>query len=564
METIMDYLESYKNWLNSNSFDENTKERLVQLKDDDKEIYDRFHKDLEFGTGGLRALMGVGRNRLNRYTVRRITKGYGNFLINKYGTAAKQRGVVIAYDMRYCSKEFSLEVAKVLASMDIKSFLFNKITCTPELSFSIPFLNAIGGVVITASHNPPKYNGYKIYDNLGCQVVPTMANEIINEINLISDYSLPMLTKESQELINFLDDSIDKVFLDNRISILKNKDIIFKAKEKLNLLYTPLHGTGREPIMNGLKEIGFNKIYTVEEQLTEDPEFSTLVSPNPEDISAYSLAIEVAKKNNIDLILASDPDGDRIGVVVKDTGNNYIALTGNQIGALIIEYVLSTSKVKSYQHDSYIANTIVTGSLGSIIAKSYGVHTITTLTGFKFIGEQIDKLPVDSNFILGYEESNGFLIGDGLRDKDAVGSALLIAEMAAFYCTKNLTLLEQLEKIYIKHGFFGEDLISYTLTGVNGEKKILMLMDYYRNLNDDYLAKNKISYIEDYEKGIGGLPKSNVIKIFFSNGSWIAIRPSGTEPKIKFYLNAKGKSNSEVTSELKNLRNFASTTFYSV
>lgn len=560
----MDYLESYKNWLNSNSFDENTKERLVQLKDDDKEIYDRFHKDLEFGTGGLRALMGVGRNRLNRYTVRRITKGYGNFLINKYGTAAKQRGVVIAYDMRYCSKEFSLEVAKVLASMDIKSFLFNKITCTPELSFSIPFLNAIGGVVITASHNPPKYNGYKIYDNLGCQVVPTMANEIINEINLISDYSLPMLTKESQELINFLDDSIDKVFLDNRISILKNKDIIFKAKEKLNLLYTPLHGTGREPIMNGLKEIGFNKIYTVEEQLTEDPEFSTLVSPNPEDISAYSLAIEVAKKNNIDLILASDPDGDRIGVVVKDTGNNYIALTGNQIGALIIEYVLSTSKVKSYQHDSYIANTIVTGSLGSIIAKSYGVHTITTLTGFKFIGEQIDKLPVDSNFILGYEESNGFLIGDGLRDKDAVGSALLIAEMAAFYCTKNLTLLEQLEKIYIKHGFFGEDLISYTLTGVNGEKKILMLMDYYRNLNDDYLAKNKISYIEDYEKGIGGLPKSNVIKIFFSNGSWIAIRPSGTEPKIKFYLNAKGKSNSEVTSELKNLRNFASTTFYSV
>lgn len=559
----MDYLESYNNWLNSSSFDEHTKASLAELKGNNKEIYDRFNKDLEFGTGGLRALLGVGRNRLNRYTVGRITKGYGNFLIKKFGTIAQQRGVVIAYDMRYCSKEFSLEVAKVLTSMDIKVFLFNKITCTPELSFSIPYFNAIGGIVLTASHNPPEYNGYKIYDNLGCQVVPTMANEIINEINLISDYSLQLSTKKSQDMINLLDDSVDKVFLENRIGILKNKEIIYKVKDKLSLLYTPLHGTGREPIMNGLKKIGFNKIYTVEEQLIEDPEFSTLVSPNPEDISAFSLAIDVAKKNNVDLILASDPDGDRIGVVVKNAENNYTALTGNQIGALMIEYVLSTNKEMRYQNDLYIANTIVTGPLGGIIAKSYGVHIITTLTGFKFIGEQIDKLPANSNFILGYEESNGFLIGDGLRDKDAVGSALLISEMAAFYYSENLTLLEQLEKIYLKYGFFGEDLISHTLTGVNGEKKILKLMDYYRNLNKDYLTNNKISHIVDYEEGINDLPKSNVLKIYFTNGSWIAVRPSGTEPKIKFYLNAKGDSSKEVDSELKCLRKFINDTFYS-
>jgi len=548
--------ERYQEWLNNPVFDDATKAELKQLVDDSAEIHDRFYKDLEFGTGGLRAVVGAGTNRLNRYTVRRITNGYANFLLKKYGDEAKQRGIVIAHDMRHGSNEFTLEVAKVFAAAGIPTYLFKEITTTPELSFAVPYLHAIGGVVITASHNPATYNGYKIYDSTGGQAVPEIAEPIIAEINKISDYAKIPVAEESNELIHWLDDEIDTAFINAEKTNLRQPDLIKQMGKTMKVLYTPLHGTGKRAIFRGLAEIGFENVFTVEEQLVEDPEFKTVQSPNPENLEAFDMALEVAKANDVDLIMGSDPDADRVGVLVKTGDQQYTALNGNQVGSLLVYYLLSNDVKLKEKQAPFIANTIVTSNLGAVIAASFGVDTVSTLTGFKYIGEQINKLGTTRDFIMGYEESYGYLIGDLARDKDAVGSTMMISEMTAFYLSQGKTLVDQLNALFEQYGYYEEQLVSQTLKGEDGMAEINRLMEVYRDLPQSELDQFSVEKVLDYSQGIDDLPKSNVLKYFFANGSWIAVRPSGTEPKIKFYLGAKGDSAEAVAANLAELKKF--------
>lgn len=551
----LDYKDTYQEWLKSFFFDENIKEELQAISNNEKEIEDRFYKNLEFGTGGLRAKIGAGTNRLNKYTIRRITQGYLNFLLRKYGKEAKKRGVIIAYDNRLFSKEFALEAACTLAANDINTYLFKQITSTPELSFSVPYLNAIGGIVITASHNPPEYNGYKVYDDTGCQVVPSLASLITEEINRVTDYSDILVADKKSSYINWIGEDVTTAFIEAEKANMRSPEVVKKIGEEIKLVYTPLHGTGKRPILRSLSEIGFQKVYTVEEQLSEDPNFSTVTSPNPEDLSAFDMAIKVAKDNDADLILGSDPDSDRVGVLVKASKNVYQSLNGNQIGSLLVNYMLKTDYKLSEKKAPYIANTIVTSELGSKIAEKYGVKTVTTLTGFKFIGEQIGLLK-DSTFIMGYEESYGYLVSELARDKDAVGASLMIAEMAAFYICQGKTLLEVLDDIYNEFGFYQEKLISINLTGREGLQEMNKLMEKFRKLNFDYLKANEIVQVLDYSKGINDLPKSDVLKFYFNDQSWIAVRPSGTEPKIKFYIGVVSSNYEASSKKIIKLENF--------
>ena len=546
----------YKEWLTSDIFDEATKEELRNLNGDAVEIRDRFYKDLEFGTGGLRAVIGAGTNRLNKYTIRRITSGYAAFLLESSSESAREKGIVIAYDMRHGSLEFALEAARVLSAVGIPTYLFKKITPTPELSFAVPYLNAAGGIVITASHNPPEYNGYKIYDETGCQAIPSLANLIIEKINAIKDYHSIEVSCKSSKMIHWLDEEIDTAFIEAEKSSLLNPEAIPKKGRTMKILYTPLHGTGKYMIFRALKELGFENIYTVDEQLVEDPDFKTVKSPNPEELSAFEMAISVGKENNVDLIMGSDPDSDRIGVLVKTTQGEYTPLNGNQIGALLVYYLLSNDPGLSLKRNPFIANTVVTSPLGAIIAESFNVETISTLTGFKFIGEQINLQSENKDFIMGYEESYGYLVGTHARDKDAVGSAMVIAEMAAFYISEGKNLIDQLNFLYQQYGFYKEELISKKLVGQEGMDEISRIMSRFRYLSPEESIVANIVDVKDYSLGIDGLPNSNVLKFFFDTGSWIAVRPSGTEPKIKFYLGAKGNNEMTVNKELEFLKRF--------
>lgn len=539
------YQKKYNEWLEIARFDEQIKNELASISSDLKEIEDRFYKDLEFGTGGLRAIVGVGTNRLNKYTIRRITLGYADFLLNYHGEMAKEKGVVIAHDNRHFSDVFTMEIAQTLASKGIKTYVFRKITATPELSFSVPYLDAIGGIVVTASHNPPNYNGYKIYDETGCQVVPYLANRIIDYVNEVTDYLSVDVTKPEDNLISCLGESVDKAFIDAEKANLLHPELIRKLGDKFKILYTPLHGTGKNTIFRLLEETGFKQIYTVKEQLIEDPNFSTVISPNPEEISAFDMSLERGKEHSVDIILGTDPDCDRVGVLVRTQNDCYKELNGNQIGALLVNYLLSNDKKLREKKNPYIAKTIVTSELGAKIAAQYGVSTVNTLTGFKYIGEQINLRRAESTFIVGYEESYGYLVGTVARDKDGVGSSLVIAEMAAFYFEKNLTLIDVLATIYEKFGYYKEKLVSINLEGKKGIREIKKLMDKFRTLTSKFLEENEIEVVLDYLKGIDGLPKSNVIKIIFKDESWMAIRPSGTEPKIKFYIGVNGKCEKE-------------------
>ncbi|MFD1902106.1 phospho-sugar mutase [Enterococcus termitis] len=508
------YQNRYNEWLASPYFDDQTKKELSSIRFDSKEIEERFYKNLEFGTGGLRAIIGAGTNRLNKYTVRRITQGYANFLLNKYGEEAKEKGIVIAYDTRYLSDVFSLEIAQTLTFNGIKSYLFKKVTPTPELSFAIPYLNAIGGIVVTASHNPSNYNGYKIYDETGCQAGPQLAKMIINEINQIVDYSKIGISYSKDPLIQRVDESVDTAFIESEKTLLCFPDLVKNFGEKFKILYTPLHGTGRDAIFRLLKEVGFKKLYTVTEQLTEDGNFSTVESPNPEKQSAFNMSIEVGKENDVDLIIGTDPDCDRVGVLAKVSSGIYKALDGNQLGALLIYYLLSNDKDLSKKKNPYIAKTIVTSELGSKIAERFAVETVNTLTGFKYIGEQINKRKSTASFIAGYEESYGYLIGTVLRDKDGVGSTLMIAEMAAYYANEGLTLFDVLNSLYEDYGYYKEKQLSIHLTGQEGIEKMKKLMNRFRDLSEEFKLENDIQKILDYSIGDCGLPKSNVIKIF--------------------------------------------------
>lgn len=557
----MDYKNNYEIWLNSPYFDEQTKNELLSIKDDEKEIQDRFYKNLEFGTGGLRGIIGAGTNRINIYTVRRATLGVLNYIIKTQGEEGKQKGIVIAHDSRYMSREFCIEVAKTLSAYGVKAYIFEELKPTPELSFAVRHLKCAMGIVITASHNPKEYNGYKVYDSDGGQICIDMANAIIAEVNKIDDYSIiksiDFEEALSKNLITILDNKIDDEFIKAVKKQVLRQNTIDEYGKKLKIIYTPIHGTGNKPVRRVLNECGFENVMVVNEQELPDSNFSTVKYPNPEEKSVFNIAIEMAKSNGTDLIIGTDPDCDRVGIVVKDSSGEYIVLNGNQVGSLLVRYIIESlvEENKLPKNNPTIIKTIVTSELGAKIAKAYNVDCLNTLTGFKFIGEKIKEFEESNNrsFIMGYEESYGYLIGTHARDKDGVVSSLMICEMAAYYSSKGMNLYEALIDTYNKFGYYKEELKSVTLKGIDGIKKIKEMMLYFRSVKIDNVADVKVDKILDYKAGVDDLPKSDVLKFLLEDGSWIAIRPSGTEPKIKFYFGANSDNQEDVELKLKSL-----------
>lgn len=557
----MDYKNNYEMWLNSPYFDEQTKEELLNIKDDEKEIQDRFYKNLEFGTGGLRGIIGAGTNRINIYTVRRATLGILNYIMKTQGEEGKQKGIIIAHDSRYMSREFCIEVAKTLSAYGVKAYIFEELKPTPELSFAVRYLKCAMGIVITASHNPKEYNGYKVYDSDGGQICIDMANDIIAEVNKIDDYSIiksvDFEEALSKNLITILDNEVDDEFIKAVKKQVLRQNTIDEYGKKLKIIYTPIHGTGNKPVRRVLNECGFENVMVVKEQELPDSNFSTVKYPNPEEKSVFNIAIEMAKSNGTDLIIGTDPDCDRVGVVVKDSSGEYVVLNGNQVGSLLVRYIVESlvEENKLPKNNPTIIKTIVTSELGAKIAKAYNVDCLNTLTGFKFIGEKIKAFEEsnDRSFIMGYEESYGYLIGTHARDKDGVVSSLMICEMAAYYFSKGMNLYEALIDTYNKFGYYKEDLKSVTLKGIDGIKKIKEMMLYFRSVKIDNVADVKVDKILDYKDGVDDLPKSDVLKFLLEDGSWIAIRPSGTEPKIKFYFGANSDNQEDVESKLNNL-----------
>lgn len=565
----MDYMRKYREWLDNPYFDDETKKELLSIKDNEKEIEERFYKELEFGTGGLRGIIGVGTNRINKYIVRKVTQGLANYILKEIDNA-KKKGIVIAFDSRHKSPEFAKEAALVLAGNGIKAYVFESLRTTPELSFSVRELGAAGGIVITASHNPSNYNGYKVYGEDGGQLVPRYANKVIEEIRKIKDYGqvryIGDREAKEKDLLHIIGEEIDKKYIDMVKGLSIRKDIIEKMKD-YKIVYTPLHGTGAMAVKRVMTEIGFEKFFPVEKQEVPDSNFSTVESPNPEEHKAFDMAIKLAEEIDGEIIIGTDPDCDRVGAVVKNREGDYEILTGNQTGALLVDYILSS--MENIPKDSVVIKTIVTSELGSRIAESYGVECINTLTGFKFIGEKIKEFEEkgDKSFIFGYEESYGYLIGTSVRDKDAVVSSLLIAEMAAYYKSKKMTLLDALEELYKKFGYYREDLKSIVLNGKEGLEKIGRIMDELRVNPPLQIGELKSEIIRDYSKGSArfiadnregklDLPKSNVLHFTLEDGSWIAIRPSGTEPKIKIYFSAIGKKKEDAEAKLNTIRSY--------
>ncbi len=594
----MNYIDKYKFWLENEYFDQQAKEELRALADDKEEIKDRFYKDLQFGTGGLRGKIAMGINRMNIYTVSRATQGLADYLIEEsqkqpYPQEYLNRGVVIAYDCRHKSREFSETIALVLNANNIKTYLFEDVRPTPELSFAVRHLHAITGIVVTASHNPPEYNGYKVYGLDGGQIIPEIADKIIYHINKIKDYSLikklDRPTAVQKGLFNIIGPEVDEVYL-RKVKELAIRDD-HQIDKTIKIVYTPLHGAGNIPIRKILKERGFTNVFVVEEQIQPDPDFSTVESPNPEYPAAFELAIKLGQKVNAEILIATDPDSDRIGMAVRnpicncedynffchceersdevitsinmnvgqasrlsfprkrESSNRFTVLNGNQVGILLLHYILSNKKeLNQLPSNGFIVKTVVTSDMSRVIADSFGVETYETLTGFKFICnmEKNVQEKEGKEFLFGYEESIGYLTGDFVRDKDAVISAMLIAEMAAYYLKNGLNLLQVLEDLYKKYGYYEEVQHSIYLEGQEGEKKITEIMEAFRKKLPE-VEDIEMVRIEDYEIGKSydlklkktsplALARSNVLKIIFSDGSWYVLRPSGTEPKIKIYL----------------------------
>ena len=545
----MSYRGKYNSWINNIYFDEKTREELINLKENEKEIEDRFYKDLEFGTAGLRGVIAAGTNRINIYTVRRATFGLANYILKNTTKEEQERGVVIAHDNRFMSREFCIESANTLAACGIKAYIFNSLRTTPELSFAVRNLKAIAGIVITASHNPPEYNGYKVYWEDGAQVMPEIANAITDEINSIEDYStIPTLTEENKELVIMLDEKQDTEFIESIKTQVIRKDLVEKVGKEFKIVYTPLCGTGNVPVKRALKEVGFKNVLVVKEEELPDPNFAGIEYPNPEDQKALTRGIELAKKEGANLVIATDPDCDRVGVAVKTTTGDYALLTGNQIGGMLTNYIIESQKEENKLKDnSVLIKTIVTSEFGADIAKANNVEVMNVLTGFKFIGEKIKSFEEnnDKTYLFGYEESYGYLVGTHARDKDGVVASLLISEMAAYYYSKGMSLYEGLQELYKKYGYFKEETISLTLAGIEGLEKIQEIISYFRNNDIEKINDKKVVEVKDFTKGIDNLPKANVLKYFLEDESWVAVRPSGTEPKLKFYVAVKGNNESE-------------------
>lgn len=539
----MDIHDKYEYWL---TFDDNTKNELESITDK-KEIEDRFYKDLEFGTGGLRGIMGAGANRMNKYTVGKATKGLCEYLKNEF---AGEKSVVIAYDSRNNSKAFAECAAEVLCYNGIKTFLFEEIMPTPVLSFSVKYLNCNAGIVITASHNPKEYNGYKVYDKYGCQLVPQYADKVISYINNVKDIKSVKHMNLNMALSNGYLTYIGDEVLNSYISEVE-KMAVYKEASDLKIVYTPLHGTGNIPVRKVLSDMSFD-VSVVKEQAVADGNFTTVRSPNPEEKDALNMALEQAKRANADLVIGTDPDCDRVGVGVLHNGE-YTLLTGNQTGALLVDFYLKFKK-QSLNPKSTLVKTIVTNDLGAEIARKNGLNVVETLTGFKYIGDQITKYEKtgENEFLIGYEESYGYLVGTYARDKDAVVASMLICEMAAYYKKNKMTLVDALNVLYSEYGFYLDALDSFVLKGKDGASRIKNIMSYFR-ANKATVFPN-ITDVKDYSTGIGDLPKSNVLKFFLKGGSWIAVRPSGTEPKLKMYYSVRGIDSSTCERSLQNIR----------
>ena len=566
----MNYNEEYQKWINSNFIDEGTKEELKKIKGDEKEIQDRFYKNLEFGTAGLRGVIGAGTNRMNKYTVSKATQGLANFIIKQNG---QNKGVAIAYDSRHMSKEFSEIAANCLNANGIKAYVFETLRPVPELSYAVRKLGCIAGIMITASHNPPKYNGYKVYWEDGAQIVAPYDKLIIEEVNSIENYEQAKTMDKNKAMELGLYNAIGKEIDDSYIEELKKLSLNpekIKQQENLKIVYTPLHGTGNLPVKRILKEIGFKNVYVVPEQEMPDGDFPTVDYPNPEDKKAFKLALELAKKENADLVLATDPDADRLGVYAKDTKTGeYMPFTGNMSGMLIAEYVLSQRKEKGIlPGNGALITTIVSTDLAKAIAKEYNLKVFEVLTGFKYIGEKIKQFEENKDYIyqFGFEESYGCLVGIHARDKDAIAAVMMLCEAAAYYKCNGITLWDQMINIYKKYGYYKEDTVSLTFEGADGAQKIQNILNNLRETPLTQIGDYKVLEFRDYkEEKIKDLktgketktdlPNSNVLYYVLENDCWCCIRPSGTEPKIKFYMGVKENTEEKAEEALKVMKN---------
>ena len=549
---------NYEYWCTSPIFDDATKSELKSLEGNEDEIFDRFYRELEFGTGGLRGVIGAGTNRMNFYTVGKATQGLANF-INKQGAAAK--GVAIAFDSRRMSPEFADTAACVLAANGIKAYIFDSLRPTPELSFALRTLGCTAGIVVTASHNPPEYNGYKVYWEDGAQITAPKDAQIIGEVNAIKDYAeiKKMTTEEAKAagLYEVIGKEIDDKYMEALKKLVLHPEAIKQMASSLKIVYTPLHGTGNVPVRRVLKELGFEQVTVVPEQELPDGNFPTVSYPNPEDKKAFALALDLAKKVDADLVLATDPDADRLGVYAKDTKTGeYKVFTGNMSGMLICEYEMSQKKALGILPDNgALVTTIVSSNMAQAVAKEYGMKFIECLTGFKYIGEQIKffEQTGSNEYVFGFEESYGCLVGTHARDKDAVVAVMALCEAAAYYKTQGITLWDQMLNIYNKYGYYKEDLFTMTFKGADGAKKMQDMMDAYRKNTPKLVGAYKVLRLRDYKNDVitdlatgettpTGLPKSNVLYFELENDAWFCVRPSGTEPKIKFYAGIKGTS----------------------
>ncbi|EJQ57107.1 MULTISPECIES: phospho-sugar mutase [Bacillus] len=555
----MNWKQEFSRWLSYAELDAELKEQLENMKQDEKKIEDSFYKNLEFGTGGMRGELGAGTNRLNVYTVRKATKGLAMF-IEKLGEEAKKRGVVVAYDSRHKSPEFAMEVAATLGAHGITTYVFESLRPTPVLSFAVRHLHTASGIVLTASHNPPEYNGYKVYGEDGGQLPPKEADELISYVNAVeNELTVEVADVEQLKadgLLHIIGQEVDDAYAAELNNVIINKEMVKEVGKDLKIVFTPLHGTSNISVRRGLEEVGFTDVTVVKEQELPDPNFSTVKSPNPEEHAAFEYAIRDGEKVGADVLIATDPDADRLGVAVRNHDGEFQVLTGNQTGALMLDYLLSQKKENgTLPENGVVLKTIVTSEIGRTIAKAYGLDTVDTLTGFKFIGEKIKQYEESGQyeFQFGYEESYGYLIRPFCRDKDAVQSVLFACEVAAYYKSQGKTLYDGLLEVFKKYGFFREDLVSLTLKGKDGAEQIQKMMATFRENPPKEVAGLTVVAVEDYKESIittlqdGNkeeihLPKSNVLKYQLEDSSWFCLRPSGTEPKIKFYFGVQDDS----------------------
>lgn len=553
----MEWKDTYETWVDFDDLDEQVRSDLEKNKDDEAALEEAFYTSLEFGTAGMRGIIGAGTNRMNYYTVRQATEGLALFLESQ-GKEFAERGVAIAYDSRHMSKEFALESARTLAAHNIKAYVFEDLRPTPELSFAVRHFKAAAGIMITASHNPPEYNGYKVYGEDGGQLPPKEADELTDYVRSVTDIlSIDTLTEveaEEKGLLKIVGKDVDRVYLDYLRTVTIDQELADRQGRHIKIVFTPLHGTGKMLGVKALEQAGFKKVSLVEKQAEADPDFSTVKSPNPEDPEAFELAIEQGKKEDADVLIATDPDADRLGMAVKTSEGHYEVLSGNQIASLMIEYILNAhTKKGTLPGNSVIIKSIVSSELPSVIADKYGVGSVNVLTGFKFIAEKIKEYEADQShtFMFGFEESYGYLVQPFVRDKDAIQALVMVAEMAAHYKEEGFSCFDALHELYHQYGHFKEKTISIKMEGMEGTKKINNLMNTLRNQAPAQFGDIKVCKVEDFQKQTVktqsgedtiNLPKANVLKYTLADGSWIAARPSGTEPKIKFYISAQDDS----------------------